>query len=251
MENILSTERRMRVLTVGASALCGLYLLTAFVAEPLRSLAATASDNDNKVSVTVVSSITLSCTDENSDGNGDNNNLTISGSLTVGSDTGNYNVSDDYKCVVSTNDSAGYTLAWRVDTGSGGTATGYMISQFEDKIMPFRYNNSNDAETDAVDWGISASDAEWGARLSSTSDSFSDVHASRQITAAEWDTNGGAEDWARVSSGSAVIFAASDNETIDAGDNVYIGFRAAIGATRYQPTGVYEVLVDFTAATTN
>lgn len=254
MENILSTERRMRVLTVGASALCGLYLLVAFVAEPMRGFAAAASDNDNKVSTTVSSAITLSCTDENSDSNSNDNNLTL-GTITVNGDTGAYSTLRDYRCIVTTNDSAGYTLAWRVDTGSGGTATGYMINQFADKIAPFKYNNTNGAETDALAWAIDASDAEWGARLSSTSDSFTEDHASRQITSTEWGgagSDGGAnEDYARVASGSSVIFASSTNETVDAGDNVYIGFRTAIGATRYQPTGTYEVLVDFTATTTN
>lgn len=251
----LSKDRRIRVVTVGLSALVGLYAVAAFVAEPLRSFATTATDNDNKVSVTVSAAISLTCTDENSDSNSDDNNLTL-GSITTNGDTGAYSTSRDYRCVVTTNDSGGYTLAWRVDTGSGGTSTGYMISQFEDKIAPFRYNNSNDAETTTVVWNstnFSTTDAEWGGRLSSTSDDFSDNHASRQITSSEWDTDTGnatTEKWARVASGASVIFASGTDEAVG-GSSHYIGFRTAIGSSKYQPTGTYEVLVDFTAQTTN
>ena len=40
-------------------------------------------------------------------------------------------------CTVITDSEGGYALGWRVDTGSGGQNTGYMISQFEDLIDPY------------------------------------------------------------------------------------------------------------------
>ena len=259
METILSAERRMRVLTVGVSAMVSLYLLAAFVAEPLRGFAAAANENDNKVSVTVTSSISITCDDENGDSNGDNDNLTL-GSITTGGDTGLYATSRDYKCNVQTNDSGGYYISWVVDTGSGGASTGYMISQFEDTIAPFRANatDNNDALTAAVSWPstgeVDANEAAWGARLSSTSASFTEDHSSVQITSTEWggagsDGDSANEEWARVASGTAVIFASSTDEPTDSGDDHYIGFRAEIGSSRQQATGVYEVLVDFTATT--
>ncbi|MEK7591290.1 MAG: hypothetical protein AAB489_03740 [Patescibacteria group bacterium] len=249
MENILlSPERSVRVLTVGISAAAALYLIAALVTEPMRGFAAT--DVNGKVSVTVTATASsLTCTDANGDSNGDDENLTI-GSIGVGQDTGNYATTKDIHCNVKSNNSAGYTLAWRITTGSGGTSTGYMISQFEDKISPFRYNNSNDSELTATQWStnVAATDADWGARLSSTSSSFSEDHASRQITNSEWGADGGSEKWARVASGSSVIFASSTNETTDAGDDHFVGFRTEIGSSRMQPSGTYQVEVDFTTA---
>lgn len=258
MEYALSQERKMRVLAVGISAMVSLYFLAAFVAEPLRGFAATATDTDGKVSVTITSSITLECNDADGDSNGDNEHLTL-GSITTDGDTGLYDGSRDIHCKVETNDSGGYTLAWQVTQGSGGLSTGYMINQFEDTIAPFRYDNDdNDAETTAVAWPsageVDANEAAWGARLSSTSSAFTEDHASVDISSTEWGGTGSDgdtanEEWARVASGSSVIFASATTETTDAGDDHYIGFRVELGSDRYQATGVYEVEVDFTAVT--
>lgn len=151
-------------------------------------------------------------------------------------------------CNIRSNNSAGYDLDWRVTTGSGGTKTGYMISQFEDVISPFNYSASN-AETVPVAWNggttPSNSQSAWGGRLSSTSDHFSDSPIS------SWGTNGvdGTEKWMKVSSGASTTIATATNPTSDTGDNHYIGFRAEVGTNKIQPTGTYKVTVIFTAAT--
>ena len=172
------------------------------------------------------------------------------GNVTTGGDTGTYDGTRDIHCNVISNNSAGYTLHWQVTTGSGGTSTGNMISQYEDTINQFRANNGLAVDTTAAWDGVAvgANDADWGARLSSTSDSFSEDHASRQITQSEWGSDGGTENWARVASGSSVAFASSTDETSDDGDDHYIGFRVELGSARAQPTGTYQVEVDFTTS---
>ena len=248
METLLSEERTMRVFSVGITATVALYLVAALVAEPLRGFA--ASDVDGKVSVTVnATASTLECNDADGDGNGDNENLSI-GAIGVGGDTGEYATDSDIHCNVQSNNTTGYTLSWQVTTGSGGTSTGYMINQYEDTIPPFRYNNSNDAETTTVAWAsaVGASEAEWGARLSSTRDAFAENHASVDIDSTEWGTDAVSEKWARVASGTSVAFASATTETGDSGDDHYIGFRVEIGSSRLQASGTYEVEVDFTTA---
>jgi hypothetical protein len=255
MENILSSERRARVLTVGVSALVSLYFLAALVAEPMRGFA--ASDVDGKVSVVVTATASaLECTDANGDGNGDDENLALP-NITVDGDSGLYNAARDIHCNVKSNNSAGYTLSWQVTTGSGGTSTGYMINEFEDTIAPFRFtNDGNDAETTTVAWPssgeVDAGESAWGGRLSSTSSAFTEDNAAVDITSTEW---GGAgsdgdsnEKWARVASDTSVAFASATTNTVDAGDDHFVGFRVEIGSTKQQPTGTYEVEVDFTTA---
>ncbi len=248
MITLLSPERIMRILTTGIAATVALYLVAVLVVEPARGFAAT--DTNGKVSVTVTATASiLSCGDENSDSNGDNENLAL-GSIGVGGDVGQYNTARDIHCNVKSNNTTGYTLNWQVTTGTGGTSTGYMINQYEDKILPFRYNNSNDAQTTTVTWSgnVSATDAEWGARLSSTSDVFSENNAAVDINSTEWGTDAASEKWARVASGSSIAFASATTPTSDAGDNHYVGFRVEIGSSRLQPSGNYQVEVDFTTA---
>lgn len=247
MKKMISAERASRALSVGAAATVALYLVAVLVAEPLRSFA--ASDTDGKVSVTVTATAsTLECNDADGDSNSDNENLRLhSSGITQGGDTGTVSTARDIHCTVTSNNSSGYTLSWQVTTGSGGTSTGYMISQNEDTIAPFRYNNSNDAQTTPVAWSIDATDSEWGARLADASAKRSEDHASVDINDSAWSTDGN-DKWARVASGTSVAFASSTSDSAQAGDVHLINFRAAIGASKVQPTGTYEVEVDFTTA---
>src|SRR5665213_1954551 len=97
--NIIQTitpERRIRIFTVGVSAMIGLYLLTAFVAEPLHSLA--TSDTETAiVQVTVAAAIGLAC-DANLDGRVGSGETLSLGTITYTGDTGVYSNTRAVKC---------------------------------------------------------------------------------------------------------------------------------------------------------
>jgi hypothetical protein len=252
MENIfLIPERRVRVLTVAFAAVIGLYVLMAFVAEPLGALGASSDSESVVVSITINDAIGLNC---DADGGGAGSGETLSlASITDSGDTGPLNNSSTGTllgtkvalCKVVTNSQAGWTLGWRVTTGSGGTKTGYMISQFEDFIDPFNYSDAN-AETTPVAWGASvptAVQSAWGGRLSDRSDNFATSPRSWGADAAD-----GTEKWLKVSSGSTVTVAQGNTETSDDGARNYIGFRVEVGPDKIQPSGTYKVTVNFTAS---
>jgi hypothetical protein len=239
---LLSPERRWKVLTVGIAAMASLYALTAFVAEPLRGLAATDSETAI-VQVTVAASLGLAC-----DANGDNSRgsgETLSlGTITFTGDTGAYSDNRAVKCRVSTNNITGYTLAWRVLTGSGGASTGHLISQYENIIAAFGTGSaSNYTKTWELNPTGNTNDSRWGGRVSSTS-SGSDV------APMQWGTDNSSEKWARVKTGATVTIRQSTVQSQSgSGDLIKIGFRAQVGATKIQPTGTYQTTVTFTAAT--
>lgn len=241
---LLSPERRIRTLTLALSSLAACYVLLAFALEPLRGMAADQTDSSNTVSVTVAAGIAIDCNDGNADSNG-NNNLLALGTIAEDGDTGVYNAARDYTCNVRTNNVAGYNLAWRVTTGSGGTSTGYMINQFEDVIAPFREGES-DATTTPTAWNstsVPATASAWGGRLSSTSDNF----AQSPLT---WDSDTATnEKWLKVATGSTVTIASADQESAQDGDDHHVGFRVEIGTSKVQPTGTYQSIVEFTATT--
>jgi hypothetical protein len=162
------------------------------------------------------------------------------GTITFSGDTGVYSDTRAVKCHVVTNNTTGYTLGWRVLTGSGGFSTGHLISQFEDIIPAFGTGSaSNYTQT----WSVSNTDARWGGRVSSTS-SGSDVAPML------WGTDGVSEKWARVKTGATLTIRQSPSPSQSGlGDLMKIGFRAEIGSLKSQPTGTYQTTVTFTAAT--
>lgn len=157
------------------------------------------------------------------------------GTLTVNGDSGVYSGSRATTCTIVTNNPAGYSLTWRVSSGSGGTATGRLISQHNDLIEPFTPAAAGTPEA----WSVNATDAEWGGRVSTDSTT---------VSAAAWGTDGISERWLNVATGSAVIVN-RPTPTAGSGDSEYIGFRAEIGGGTSRPAGTYSATVIFTAIT--
>lgn len=238
---ILSPERRLRVLTVGISAAVALYALTAFVAEPMRVLSATATD-DVEVQLTINDALSLGCDGTDANVVFDTTEPVSLGSLTYNGDTGAPTYGSMQRsawCYVKTNNTAGYTLGWHVASGSGGYFTGYLISQFEDRIAPFGAGSGNTTAT----WSVAATDARWGGRVSSTS-------SGSATGPYQFGTDGGSEKWARVKTGATVAIRRSTAESqFGSGDLIKVGFRAEVGTAVSQPAGLYKATVTFTATT--
>jgi hypothetical protein len=136
-------------------------------------------------------------------------------------------------CVVETDADVGYSLAWQVTTGSGGTNTGAMINQYEETIAAY-----TPAVADVPDtWSIAATDSEWGARLRSSSTD----------TAAEWGTDGSSDKWLNVRTASARTIVTRSSKTTGGGSDEILQFRVEIGSLKEQPTGNYGVTVVMTA----
>lgn len=135
-------------------------------------------------------------------------------------------------CVVTTDADAGYSLSWKVSTGSGGANTGSMINQFEETIAPFSPTIVNTPDT----WGIAAADSEWGARLRSSSTD----------TAAEWGTDNTSDKWLNVRTTARTIVTRSTRTSVSGSDEI-LQFRVEIGSAKAQPSGNYAVTVVMTA----
>jgi len=136
-------------------------------------------------------------------------------------------------CTAITDAEAGYTLSWRVSTGSGGTNTGYLISALEHTIAPFSVAVAGTPET----WAITAATSEWGGRLKSTS---TDADA-------KWGVDASSEKWLNVGTGSYVVVSRATRTSV-AGSTESIQFRTEVGATRNQPAGTYQTDVTITIA---
>lgn len=136
-------------------------------------------------------------------------------------------------CTVTTDAAAGYSLHWTVATGSGGTATGHMINQFDDLIHAFTPSVPGTPDT----WFVDDDDARWGGRLSSASDD-ADVM---------WGTDGVSEKWLNVGTGGTVIVTRSSATDVG-GSSEILEFRVEIGADKTQPSGTYQTTVTLTAA---
>jgi hypothetical protein len=238
--SFLPPERRVRVVTVGLAATFALYLLTALLAEPLRGLATTETA---VVSVTVAAGIALAC-DANGDGSRGSGETLSLGTITLTGDVGAYSDSRAVKCRVSTNSTTGYTLAWRVLTGSGGNLTGHLINQTENIIAAF---GTGSAYSYTKAWELNPSgntnDSRWGGRVSSTS-------SGTNVNPLDFGTDASSEKWSRVKTGATItIRSSSVLSQGGSGDLIKIGFRAQVGATHAQPTGTYKTTVTFTVAT--
>lgn len=157
--------------------------------------------------------------------------MTCSSIATIGSIAGTGQKTGSGTCTVTTDGYSGYNLSWAVLTGSGGTNTGSLINPDEDTIGPFTPGVANTPET----WSVAASAAEWGARLRSIS---TDVLA-------EWGTDASSEKWLNVRTSSRTIVTRSTATPLD-GSSEIIQFRAEVGSSAFQPTGVYQTAVTFT-----
>ena len=232
----LSTERRLRVLSVAAAASVALYALVAVVAEPMRSLAATSTDSIT-VEVEVQAGIAITCDDDGTGSSLSNSTLSLPAIVEDG-DTGAYADARAVTCNVRTNNTNGYTLGWLVTSGSGGTATGHMINQYEDIIAAYSPAVDGTPET----WSVGVSDSRWGARLSSTSPAF-------DAATKDFGTDGASEKYLNVATGSTVTIGQEPDESANGGDDNKVGFRVEVGTSKIQPTGTYQTFVQFTAAT--
>jgi hypothetical protein len=157
------------------------------------------------------------------------------GTITDTGDSGEYSASRATTCTVVTGNANGYALQWQVQTGSGGTNTGKLISQLNDVIDAYTPAVINTPET----WSVDTSAAEWGGRLSSTSTT---------VSTGTWGTDGSSEKWLNVGTGAYTI-ANRTSSTSGGGDLQKIGFRAEVGSAVTQPEGSYSTHVLFTAIT--
>lgn len=158
------------------------------------------------------------------------------GTITVTGDTGPYAPVRSTNCTISTTASNGYSLQWRVSTGSGGTATGTLISESSNTIAAYTPLTAGTPET----WSVASSDSEWGGRLSSTSTT---------VSTATWGTDSSSERWLNVSTGGTTIANRSSPTINGSPDTERIGFRAQIGAAKNQPVGTYQANIVLTAIT--
>lgn len=230
-------ERRIRALTVGLSASVAVLLMTVVVAEPMQTFADT---EDVVVSVTLASALGLACDANNDNINGSGETLNL-GTITYSGDTGAYSDSRAAKCRVSTNNATGYTLGWRVLTGSGGSMTGHLINQNENIIAAFGTGSASNY-TKAWELPLGTNDSRWGGRVSSTS-------SGSNVGSMDFGTDSSSEKWARVSTGSSVTIRQSNTQSQSgSGDLIKVGFRVQVGATKIQPSGTYRTTVTFTAA---
>ncbi|OGJ62142.1 hypothetical protein A3A67_05375 [Candidatus Peribacteria bacterium RIFCSPLOWO2_01_FULL_51_18] len=248
-KSLLSTERRSRVISVAVAAAVSLYFLVVFVAEPLRTLAATTASTWVQFTVTSVASITCDST------------ATIpSASGTSGSaSSGNTILS---LCTPVTNDSLGYTLSWLINVSTGTTTcvqasrtsggcygTGHLLSNNVTSGNPDTVRSMEQIVTGANAFKTpyrlddttnpSASGARWGARVStdSTTDAGGDI---------TWGTDGATETYAPVATGSAINIVKRFTETASTGDLEYIRWKAIIPSGLFVPTGTYKAYVTFT-----
>lgn len=135
-------------------------------------------------------------------------------------------------CIVITDAEAGYSLAWSITTGSGGTNTGHLISADEDTIAPFEPADEGVPEA----WSVAVNDARWGGRLSSESTD----------TDAKWGVDDVSDAWLNVGPASYTIVTRT-TRTDPAGSIEILEFRSEIGAQKVQPAGEYNATATFTA----
>jgi Concanavalin A-like lectin/glucanases superfamily len=161
------------------------------------------------------------------------NLLTISCSATadLGSVTGIGQRTGSGTCTVYTDAFNGYQLRWSVPTGSGGTNTGKLISQYNDTIGQFTPAVANVPET----WSVTTTDAEWGARVRSISTD----------TAVEWGTDNVTDKWLNISTTGRTIISRT-YATPPAGSVEIVQYRAEIGSSVLQPNGTYSATVVLT-----
>lgn len=159
--------------------------------------------------------------------------LTCDDSTNLGTITPTGQKTGTVSCTVITDAEAGYSLAWIVATGSGGTNTGYLINELEQTIAPLQPSVAGTPET----WSVASNDARWGGRLSSTSTD----------TDVKWGTDNSSEKYLNVGTGSYTVVSRSARTAV-AGSTEVFQFRAEVGATKIQPPGTYKGIVTMTAS---
>jgi hypothetical protein len=229
---------------VGIAAAVALYAILISVAEPLRSLAASAQD-DTIVTLTITDTLANTCDATIDIG-------TITGTGDSSSNNG-YDTNDDVTCTVQTNNTTGYTFGWLVTTGTGTagarTGTGHMNGYVSgNRIAPLKPAGANVPEVFNTST-IASTDARWAARLSHTSTTNSGAGIDWSGATSTTDYNGANDRWLNVATGSTVNIAKRLTATTGGGDSELIGFRAIIGSSKIQPTDIYKVTVIFTATT--
>lgn len=157
--------------------------------------------------------------------------MTCAASIDIGSVAGTGQRTGSGSCTVYSDAYTGYNLGWAVLTGSGGTNTGHLISQLNDTIPPLVPAVANTPGA----WSVGAAEAYWGGRLRSSSTD----------TDAEWGTDGVSDTWLNVATTNRTVVI-RDTATPLAGSVEIFQFRSEIGASKIQPTGVYETTVTFT-----
>ncbi len=238
----LSQGRMSRVLSVGAASAASLYLLVVFVAEPMRSLAATTADT--VVTYTVTSALSLTCDAASTTGTTPGNGSAGTGALATA------------KCTPITNSALGYTLSWIIQTSTGSTSpictgncygTGHLLSNNvtsgkPDTILAFPRFGSHVNQPGQIDSTTvpTASGAVWGARLMANS-----------TTAAGASVTWGADTdetmpFLNVATGSAVNIAKRTTETASTGDIQNFLFKVYVPASSFVPTGTYKARIRFT-----
>ncbi len=184
------------------------------------SMVSAATDDETiDVNLEIATTISLACDD----------------SVTMGIITGtgaSALATNQAHCNVITNNSAGYRLDWQA------SSTAYMENANGDQIAAYTPETPDVPEA----WSIAGTDSEWGARLTSGSTD----------TDAEWGTDdtvyGAGNYFLNVSTTPREIVRRT-TETDAAGSDEYIEFGAEVGATKWQPTGVYDIDVIMTATT--
>ena len=242
----LSRDRKTRVLSVGTAAAVALYLLIVFVAEPMRSLAATTADT--VVTYTVTSTLSLTCDAASTTGTTPGSGSSGTGALATA------------KCQPITNGSLGYTLSWIILTGSGAPAinanctnsatcygTGHLLSNnvtggYPDTIKAFprrgaHVNNPGRIDSTTVP---TASGAVWGARLMANSTTAGGASVSWGADTDE------TMPFLNVATGSAVNIAKRTTETASTGDLENFLFKVYVPSSSFVPTGTYKASIRFT-----
>ena len=241
----LSSERRIRVLSVGLTATLALYALVVFVAEPMKTLGATTADTI--VQFTVTSALSVTCSTTSTLGSAAGNGTSGTGAMATA------------YCTPITNNSTGYTLSWIILTGSGAPAvhanctsaapcygTGHLLSNnvtsgYPDAIHAFDrklgfINSPGRFDSTTIGTG---SGSRWAARLRANSTTVGGASVS-------WGADSSTEGFLNVATGSAVNIAKRTSETSSTGDIENFLFKVVIPSGAFQPTGTYKSTIRFT-----
>jgi len=171
------------------------------------------------VSMQIDSSISVSCTP--------------TGTLDLGSinGTGRSDLTSNYiSCNVETNNSGGYEMDW--------SASSEDMTNGTDVIHSYTPSVFDVPET----WSIANTASEWGARLSSLSDTTSSEWGIDDYSGTDYGTTA---KWLNVSTSSRAIVSRL-SETSLSGDNEIILFGGEIGSNSVQPAGTYNVTITIT-----
>ena len=159
-----------------------------------------------------------------------------------------YCATNKSSCTVITDNTAGYTLSWIVQTGTGAagsrTGTGYLnaFTSLANRIAPLG-TGSTTMSTQPIAMmagGTVNNTARWAGRLSSTSTTAGGAGLG-------WGSDGTSDKWLRVATGSAVNIANATTRTSVSGDIENIGFRVIIHGSAIVPNDQYKAAVTMTA----